>query len=346
MRKAAEAVTSGHSDKTCDQIADAILDEFLRRDSHARVNVSVFGSHGMVMIGGEVASHADFDVASLVKGVYASIGHADDVEVFANIHVTVPEKLAPRVQSDSVVVNGYATKETREMLPRAFVYANNLARRLDDVRNADPNFSWLLPNGKVQVMMERDRVAAVTIQTAHVENILPRDVQVAILDRVIAPIVGNDHPQILVNPLGAFTASGFSQTSGMSGNKLGSDTYGGLIPHGDSAISGKDPSRPERCGAYLARLAARSLVVQGLATSAMVTVVYVPGRAEPAHLEVNGVSDKSRGSKMDFTNLIKQQFDFRPDAIVERLDLLKPIYQRTAAYGHFGRAGFPWEADV
>jgi S-adenosylmethionine synthetase len=347
MRKAAEAVTAGHPDKICDQIADAIVDEYLRRDEDASVNVNVLGAHGMVMIGGEVRSYADFDVAALAKSVYAEIGYHDDIEVFTNVETLSSEaKKGLRTATDAAVVNGYATKETREMLPRAFVFANNIARRLDDLRKTDPAFAWILPDGKVQVIMEKDRIVSVTVQTAHLENVTTRDVQTAILDRVVTPVVGVDGAQIFVNPLGAFTKAGFSSRAGTSGAKLASDTYGGLIPHGDSALSGKDPCRVERAASYMARFAARSLVEQGLASSALITAVYSPGRAEPIHLEATGVSEKSRGAKMDYTNLIKSQFDFRPDAIAERLGLIKPIYQSTAAYGHFGRIGVPWEETV
>src|SRR3989339_862307 len=346
MRKAAEAVTQGHPDKVCDQIADAIVDEYLRRDPAARVNVGVLGSRGMIVVGGEVRSRADFDVAALVKQAYADTGYADEAEVFVNVNVADEPLRGARVPADAAVVNGYATKETREMLPRAFVFANNMARRLDDLRRTDPTFSWLLPNGKVQVVAERDRVTCVTIQVAHAQNIALNDVRTAILERVVSPMVGEDGVQLHVNPNGAFVHAGFAASSGMSGNKLASDTYGGLIPHGDAYISGRDPGCAKRAGLYAARAAARWLVEQGLASSALVTAAYAPGRAEPVHLEASGVSEKSRGSKMDYANLVKAQFDFRPDAIVERFDLLRPIYRQTASYGHFGRPGFSWEETV
>ncbi len=347
MRKASESVTAGHPDKVCDQIADGLVDEYLRRDESASVNIKVLGSNGMVMIGGEVRSYADFDVALLVKQIYASVGYQDEIEVFANIQTMSGEtKKGLRTAMDAVVVNGYATGETREMLPRAQVYANNLVRRLDDVRKSDPALQWLLPDGKVQVIMERDRVLCVTVQAAHLATVNPSDIQTAILDRVVTPITGESGIQVFINPLGAFTKAGFASGAGMSGQKMACDTYGGLIPHGDSSLSGKDPSRVDRAGAYMARFVARSIVSRGLASSALVNVVYSPGRAEPVHLEVSGVLEKSRGSKMDFTNLIKQEFDFRTDAIVERFQLLKPIYQQTAVYGHFGRTGFPWEETV
>lgn len=345
MRKAAEAVTIGHPDRVCDQIADAIVDEYLRRDENASVNVRVLGSNGMLMVGGEVRSYADFDVAALAKQAYAEIGYADEMEVFTNIIPLTDElKHGLRTATDACVVNGYATKETREMLPRPFVFATNIVRRLDDLRVTDPAFAWLRPDGKAQVITERDRVTCVTVQAAHAPDMSPRDIQTAIFDRVVAPIVGEEGVQVFINPLGPFTSPGFASTGGMSGRKCAADTYGGLIPHGDSALSGKDPTRAERAGAYLARFAARSIVEQGLASSALVTVVYSPGRAEPVHLEASGVSEKSRGAKMDYANLVKSQFDFRPDAIVERFDLLKPIYRQTSMYGHFGRPGFPWEA--
>lgn len=343
MRKAAEAVTQGHPDKICDQIADAIVDEFLRRDQSSSVNVRVLGSHGMLMIGGDVRSSADFDLASIAKQVYADIGCADDLEVFTNIHASSEPGEAT---AHAAVVNGYATRETREMLPRAFVYATNLARRLDDVRKTDPSFAWLMPDGKAQVVTERDRVTSITLLAAHAPSVAQLDVQNALVERVVTPLIGGDGAQFFVNPLGAFTSSGLSNGAGVSGSKLSSDTYGGLVPHGDSSFSGKDPSRPERAGAYLARMAARWLVTQGLASSALVTAVYAPGRAEPVHLEASGVSEKSRGSKMDYTALVKGAFDFRVEAIVERLGLRRPIYRATAAYGQFGRVGFPWEEDV
>ncbi len=343
MRKAVEAVTQGHPDKICDQIADAIVDEFLRRDQSSSVNVRVLGSHGMLMIGGDVRSSADFDLAAIAKQTYAEIGCTDDLEVFTNIHASAD---AGEGIAHAAVVNGYATRETREMLPRAFVYATNLVRRLDDLRKTDPSFSWLMPDGKAQVVTERDRVTSVTLLAAHAPSVAQLDVQNALVERVIVPLIGGEGAQFFVNPLGAFTSSGLSSGAGTSGAKLGSDTYGGLVPHGDSSFSGKDPSRPERAGAYLARMAARWLVSQGLASSALVTVVYAPGRAEPVHLEASGVSEKSRGSKMDFTALVKGAFDFRPEAIVERLNLRRPIYRQTAAYGQFGRVGFPWEEEV
>ncbi|NBX41543.1 MAG: hypothetical protein EBR15_09040, partial [Gammaproteobacteria bacterium] len=197
MRKAAEAVTQGHPDKICDQIADAIVDEFLRRDQSSSVNVRVLGSHGMLMIGGDVRSSADFDLASIAKQVYADIGCADDLEVFTNIQASSEPGEAT---AHTAVVNGYATRETREMLPRAFVYATNLARRLDDVRKTDPTFAWLMPDGKAQVVTERDRVTSITLLAAHAPSVAQLDVQNALVERVVTPLVGGEGAQFFVNP--------------------------------------------------------------------------------------------------------------------------------------------------
>lgn len=343
MRKTVESTLQGQPDKVCDQIADAIVDEYIRRDPEARVDVNVMGSHGMVMIGGEATSTADFDVGAIAKKVYADIGYTDEVEVFTNIEEQSQEmRRAPQGVQDTVIVNGYATNETRERLPRGLVFAHNLARRMDDLRKTDPAFSWLRPDGKIQLMTEKDQVVGVTILASHHLNIKDQDVKTAILDRVVIPILG-EGIQIFINPIGSFTDVCFRSDSGVSGHKIHVDTYGGLIPHGDGVMIGKDPMRVERAGAYMARAAARYLVDQDLVQSAMVQVVYTLGRIEPIYLHVVGMGEKTRGSKMDFTNLIKQQFDFRPEAIVERLDLRKPIYQSLASYGQFGRIGVSWE---
>lgn len=347
MKKTVESVTQGNPDKLCDQIADAIVDEYLRRDRQARVDVNVLGSHGMMMIGGEVTSTADFDVGSLAKQVYAEIGYRDDIEVFVNIEAQSTEmKRVHNGVTDNMVVNGFATNETRELLPRAVVYAHNLARRLDDLRRTDPAFSWLKPDGKIQLTMDGTRVTAVTVLASHHVSIDEHDVKTALLERLLVPIVGEEGVAMYINPVGTFIDAGFRSDSGASGRKMTVDTYGGLIPQGDKSISGKDPLRVDRAGAYMARFAARYLIEQGLASSAMVSLVYSMGRAEPVHLSAAGMGEKSRGAKMDLTALLKKTFDFRPEAIAERLNLFQPVYRATATYGHFGRVGFPWEESA
>lgn len=343
MRKTVESVMAGHADKMCDQIADAIVDECLRRDPLAQADLDVLGSHGMLMIGGELKSEADFDVAALARSVYAGIGYTDDIEVFVNLEHPSEELAAVRGPVDTVVVNGYATRETRERLPRPLVYAHAIARRLDDLRRGDPAFAWLRPDGKVQVSMEKDVVKAVTILASHAPEVHPHDVRTALLERVVSPTVGEEGVQIYINPAGAFTVAGFQADSGVNGRRLAIDTYGGLIPFGDNALSGKDPHKAERAGAYMARVAARYLVDQGLVSSAVVTVAYTFGKEEPISVTAIGAGEKARGSTMDLGEIVRREFDFRPTAIVERLGLARPLYLATATYGHFGRLGFPWE---
>ncbi len=346
MFKTVESVTAGQPDKVCDQIAEAIVDEYLRRDSESRVDIHVFGSQGMLMIGGEVQSHADFDVGALAKKVYQEIGYPDDIEVFANI--AEPSEEMRRVKTgvmDTVVVNGYATNETLERLPRPVVFAHALTRRLDQLRKTDPKFSWMKPDGKVQIVMERDQIESLTLLCGHHVSIHERDVRSALLEALVIPFGGEEGMHVFINPIGSFTVCGFRADSGASGRKVTVDTYGGLIPHGDKSFSGKDPLRAERAGAYVARAAARSLVDQGLVANALVNVVYTMGRAEPVCLSAVGMGEKSRGAKIDLTALVKKTFDFRPEAIAERFRLKRPIYQQTAVYGTFGREEFPWESQ-
>lgn len=347
MRKTVESCLAGHPDKVCDQIADALVDECLRRDPQAQVDFNVLGSHGMLMIGGEWSSAADFDMASLARGVYADVGYADEIEIFVNVEPPSPELAHVRGPVDTVVVNGYATRETRELLPRPLAYAHALARRLDDLRRLDPSFSWLKPDGKVQVSMDKDVVRAVTVLAAHAPEVEPRDVQQRLLERAIEPVIGRvEDCHIHINPAGPFTQHGFAADSGVSGRRLAVDTYGGLIPFGDNALSGKDPQKAARAGAYAARAAARFLVEQGLVSSAVITVAYTFGRAEPISVEAVGAADKTRGSRLNLSELVRKEFDFRPEAIVERFDLRRPIYRETAVYGHFGRGAFPWERPI
>ncbi len=335
--KVVQACTEGHPDKVCDQIADAIVDEYLRRDPMSRVEISVMGSHGMLTIGGCVASEADFDAGELARRVYHEIGYTDDIEPFVNIE-THRSTFASSGTHSTMFVHGYATRETREMLPTPVVFANAIARRLDEYRKNDPRFSWIRPDGKVQLIMNGEHVKALTVLLQHDESVDHRSVQGSVLEHIIEPILGSLNGAFLsVNPVGHFREGGLGHDTGASNRKIGDDTYGHLIPFGSAKLSGLDPARTERAVAYLARFAAKWIVQKEHVANCLVRVATSLGRAEPVLVEAK------TGDGRDVSELVKAEFDFRPDAIMERLDLRKPIYRATSTYGQFGKVGLPWE---
>lgn len=339
--KLVEAVTAGHPDKICDSIADGLLDEFLRRDPNTRAKIEVFGSHGMLAVGGTVLSQADFDCAAIVRKLYAEIVGHNDVEPFVNIGISKPSADAKLLLGGAAIVHGYATRETREYLPRPYVIAQALVRRMDDLRRTDPAFHFLKPDGKAQVLFDGKNVKTVILLFEIGEGVPDGDVKTKCLEKIVEPILGSLLGiQVLVNPYASYDGGEFMLGSGSTGRKSANDTYGGLVPHGVSALSGKDPYSPDRAGAYMARCAAKSLIASGLCGNAMVSLGYTHGKAEPIAVQATS------GTGEDFTELVKSNFDFRPAAIVERLGLARPIYQRTACYGHFGRVDMPWEETV
>ena len=341
MLKTVEVPLAGHPDKVCDQIVDAILDEYLRRDPKSRVDLQALGSNGMLMVGGTVDSRADFDCGELAKRVYQQIGYSDEIEPFINIERPA-EDLSRNIVNGgaqgTTIVYGYATKETREYLPRAYVYANAIARRIDDLRRMDETFAWMCPDGKVQLTMDGERPVCVTVLVQHIDKMNLQQIQTQLVDRVVVPILGeHSGMKLFINSAGAFCAGGFSASAGASGRKALADTYGGLLPSGGASISGRDPWKPHRAGMYMARYAAKKLVARGVAGNVLISAGYAIGQPEPVFLQAHG------GKGEDLTEKVKQEFDFRPEAIVERLDLAKPMYQQVSTYGHFGREGVPWE---
>lgn len=342
--KTAESVTEGHPDKVCDQIADALLDEYLKRDPQSRVALEVFGSHGMLMIGGEVTSQGDVDIEAVAKHVYAKIGYDDDLEAFVNIELQSGD-IARGVDAggagDQGVVYGYATAETPNFMPAPVVMAHALSSRLADLRRHDPAFAWLRPDGKTQVTMDRGRVLTVVVSAQHAPEVDQDQIRSMLSEQAVGPIVGGlDDVELHVNPTGRFVSGGFTADTGLTGRKLMVDTYGGMIPHGGGAFSGKDATKIGRSAAYMARFAAKNLVASGYAKKCMVSAAYAIGKADPVMLTAR--SEDGR----DLSPLLRKYFDFRPQAIIERLGLRRPIFRETAAYGHFGRDLFPWEQAV
>ncbi|HBL39057.1 TPA: methionine adenosyltransferase [Candidatus Uhrbacteria bacterium] len=338
-----ESVTSGHPDKICDQISDAILDECLRQDPLSRVAVECFGSHGLLVVGGEVTTSASVNFAEVVRRVVSEIGYdGDNLEVIDRVVKQSPE-IARGVDEggagDQGIMYGYATDETPEFLPRGVVLAHKLARGLETLRRNE-TLPWLRPDGKTQVTMVNGRVRTILVSTQHDETVLLGEVRGGVFKHLIAPIIEayqtylgsskEEQTRFIVNPAGAWSVGGFEADTGLTGRKIMVDTYGGLISHGGGCFSGKDATKVDRSGAYMARFVARDLVSRGEAKQCLISVAYAIGVADPVMMTAHDEQGR------DLSHLAKV-YDFRPQAIIERLDLRKPIFRPTACYGHFGR---------
>lgn len=339
-----ESVTAGHPDKVCDQISDAILDECLRQDAKSRVAVETLGSHGLLVIGGEVTTKANFDSEAIAKKLYQDIGYSDELKIIAHLVKQSPD-IAQGVDTggagDQGIMYGYAEKDgSSEFLPESIFLVHNLTKGLETMRRSG-KFPWLKPDGKAQVTMENGHIRAILVSCQHTEEINQPEIKAALVENLIKPLVPDiSNIEILVNPTGKFVLGGFAADAGLTGRKIMVDTYCGLAPHGGGCFSGKDPTKVDRSAAYMARFAAKNIVANGLAKECLVSVAYAIGRAEPLMVEAIDQNDNS------LADLVKQKFDFRPMAIIERLNLRRPIYLPTAAYGHFGRPGLPWEEII
>ena len=341
MIKVAQTMLTGHPDKVCDQVADAIIDEFLRRDELSKGSVHVFGGHGAMMISGSIESRADFDCSQIAKRVYRDAGYDDEIEPFVHLGVPLREDIgvmpanASRAQA---VCYGFATNQTREMLPPAVVYAQSLARKIDEARMHDSEMKWLLPDGRVLVAMDGKEVKQVVVFAQHTKNATVQDIHGGILNRILRPIIGKeDGIKLYVNPTGSFTGGGLASHTGQSGRRVSADLYGGLIPHGGALLSGRDPGHPARSGTYIARHIAKSLVSDGKASQVFVTLAYMVGRVDPIVFDVRG--DKGE----DLSEIAKEKFDVRIESVIKQFNLRRPMYRNMAVYGHFGRSDAPWE---
>ncbi|MDO8241154.1 MAG: methionine adenosyltransferase [Candidatus Moranbacteria bacterium] len=336
-----ESVTSGHPDKVCDQISDAILDACLRVDPMSRVAVETFGGHGTLLIGGEVTTTADVDFAKIARDVYKKIGYDQDLDILVKIVKQSPD-ISQGVDTggagDQGIMYGYATDETKEFMPLAVVQVHALAKKLEELRKNNPAFSWMRPDGKTQISVQDGKISSVLVSCQHAENIDSAQIRKQIIEHVITPIIGDiSEIEIFINPTGRFVQGGFEGDTGLTGRKIMVDTYCGLVPHGGGAFSGKDSTKVDHSAAYMARFVAKQMVAQGHAKECLVSVAYAIGKAEP--LMVEALNEKGES----LAEIVKKTFDFRPQAIIKTLNLRSPIFQNTAAYGHFGKDGFPWE---
>ncbi len=371
-----ESVTEGHPDKLCDAIADAVLDDVLSRDPQSRSAVEVAATTGLVFVLGELTTKTYCDVQSVVRDTVRQVGYDDarlgfdwqtcgtitaikeqspDIALGVDHALEAKQGIDPDElgAGDQGMMFGYASDETPELMPMPIQLAHQVSRRLAEVRRAG-TFSFLRPDGKSQVTVEYDadrrprRVHTILVSTQHDPDVSHADLEEAVREVVIrgaiSPELLDDETRYLVNPTGRFVIGGPMGDSGLSGRKIIVDTYGGMARHGGGSFSGKDPTKVDRSGAYMARYVAKNLVAAGLARRCELQLAYAIGVAHPLaiNLETFGTGAMPDG---DLAALVERSFDLRPGAIIATLDLRRPIYRATAAYGHFGRSDLdlPWE---
>jgi len=360
-----ESVTEGHPDKIADQVSDAILDACLEQDPYSRVAAETLTATGLIMIAGEITTKAYVDFQSLVRGVVASIGYDNALYGFDSNTCAVLSSInkqsgdiAQGVDTggagDQGMMFGYASNDTPELMPAPISLAHKLARQLTVVRKSG-KLPYLRPDGKSQVTVEYDengkpaRIDAVVVSSQHSEAISNEELHADILKHVIQAVLPSkwldENTKYHINPTGRFVIGGPMGDSGLTGRKIIVDTYGGMGRHGGGAFSGKDPTKVDRSAAYMARYIAKNIVAAGLAEKAEVELAYAIGVAEPVSVlvETFGTGKISEGK---LTELVRKNFSLTPKTIIEGLNLRRPIYRQTAAYGHFGRTepDFTWEA--
>ncbi|ALS99565.1 methionine adenosyltransferase [Lacimicrobium alkaliphilum] len=362
-----ESVSEGHPDKVADQISDAVLDAILKQDPKARVACETFVKTGMVLVGGEINTTAWVDIEQLVRDTVRDIGYthsdmgfdADSCAVLNAIGKQSPDinqgvdRTRPEDQGagDQGLMFGYATNETDVLMPAPITYAHRLVKRQAEVRK-NGTLNWLRPDAKSQVTFAYENgqpvsIDAVVLSTQHSESISTADLTEAVMEEIIKPVLPsqwlNANTKYFINPTGRFVIGGPMGDCGLTGRKIIVDTYGGMARHGGGAFSGKDPSKVDRSATYAGRYVAKNIVAAGLADKCEIQVSYAIGVAEPTSINVDtfgtGKVDEAR-----LIELIREFFDLRPYGLLKMLDLERPIYQATAAYGHFGRDAFPWEA--
>ncbi len=359
-----ESVTEGHPDKMADQISDAVLDAVLKDDPTGRVACEVLVTTGICLVAGEITTTTYVDVPKLAREVIAHIGFTDAAMGFdaktcgvLNVIQAQSPDIAMGVDTggagDQGLMFGYACTETEELMPLPITLSHKLARRLSESRNAK-ELPWLRPDGKSQVSVEYvngqpSRIDAVVVSTQHSDDVsteeLRAEVKKKIIDVVIPAGMVDSSTKYHINPTGRFVIGGPHGDTGLTGRKIIVDTYGGMGRHGGGAFSGKDPTKVDRSACYMARYVAKNLVAAGLATRVEVQLAYAIGVAEPVSVNVNtfgtGVLDEEK-----IVGLIRAHFPLTPKGMIDHLDLRRPIYRATAAFGHFGRNEFPWESTA
>merc|ERR1712021_216440 len=366
-----ESVGEGHPDKICDQVSDAVLDAHLAQDPKAKVACETFAKTGMIMVGGEISSKANVNYQDVIRNKIKEIGYDSDEKglnyrtcsVINGLEEQSPD-IAQGVHEnrsdedvgagDQGIMFGYATDETEEKMPLTLMLAHKLNERMAELRKSGEE-KWIRPDSKTQVTAEHQivggaivpvRVHTVVISVQHSDDISNEDMRVILREKVVNHVIPKQYLDsdtvYHIQPSGRFVIGGPQSDAGLTGRKIIVDTYGGWDAHGGGAFSGKDYTKVDRSAAYAARWVAKSLVKAGLAKRAIVQVSYAIGVAEPMSIYVDSYGT-SPYSNADLTSIVKHNFDLRPGSIVKALDLKRPIFKSTTAYGHFGRAGFTWE---
>ena len=369
-----ESVTSGHPDKICDQVSDAVLDALLSQDKDSRVACEVCVCTDYMLIMGEVTTKAKVDVEKIAREVIRKIGYdkdgigfnADTVKIDVKLNRQSPD-IALGVDNsqeakdggdafdktgagDQGLMFGYACNETAELMPLPIELAHKLCQKLEEVRKSG-ELTYPRPDGKGQVTVEYDgvkpvRVDAVVLSTQHDKNVtteqLRKDVKALIIDKIIPQEYVDQNTKYYINPTGRFEVGGPNGDSGLTGRKIIVDTYGGRCPHGGGAFSGKDPTKVDRSATYMARYVCKNIVKAGLAEQCQIQVAYAIGVAKPVSVMVNTFGTGKLSDKR-LEEIVIKEFDLRPSAIIDKLDLKKPVYSQTSSYGHFGKEGLSWE---
>jgi len=339
-----ESVLQGHPDKVCDQIADAILDAFLQLDDNAKVAVECLGCGHNLVLAGEVSAITKIDAQNIAQEVYHDIGYLEPLHIASYIQgqsTQLRRVVDSGAAGDQAIMYGFACKSDFNFLPYGVLVANTIAKSIDTLRHRTHLF---LPDGKLQISVRDGMIETLVVSVQHLSGVNIESLRRTIMENAIKPIVSPESIKtVLFNHNSSFVAGGFANDTGLSGRKLAIDNYGGLVPHGGGSFSGKDPSKVDRSGAYMARLVAKSIVANGLADSCIVALAYVFGEAEPVMVQLR---TNNPGHDEKLTLLVNEQFDFRPLAIAERLDLRHTRFLPTATYGHFTDATYPWERTV
>lgn len=364
-----ESVSEGHPDKICDQVSDAVLDACLEQDPHSRVACETFTTTGMVLVGGEITTSAVFDYQELIRGVVKSIGYDrpeygldyESMAILNTIHSQSPDisqgvtegagLFKEQGAGDQGMMFGFACDETPEFMPAPIMYSHQLLQYAAEQRK-NGRISWMRPDSKSQVTIQYQdhkpqRIDTVVISHQHDENVGYEEIKATLIEKVIQPVLGptnllDEKTKYFINPTGRFVVGGPHGDSGLTGRKIIVDTYGGMGRHGGGAFSGKDPSKVDRSAAYMARYAAKNIVAAGLCSRCEVQLAYAIGVPYPVSVLVDTFGTATK-SEAVIEEAVKKVFDFTPAGIIRTLDLKKPVFRQTAAYGHFGRADFSWE---